>query len=73
MEPEGRRGSSRPRSVPTITNVRDDIEPACRASEHAPTLIPNDETVKAIEAARRGELITVDGVDGLMAYLNEDD
>ena len=43
---------------------------------HSPTLvplIPNDETVKAIEAARRGELIAVDGVDGLMAYLNEDD
>lgn len=54
-------------------DVRDDIEPACPASEHAPTLIPNDETVKAIEAARRGELIAVDGVDGLMAYLNEDD
>ena len=66
-------GSSQPRSVPTITNVRDDVEPTCRASEHAPTLIPNDETVKAIEAARRGELTTVDGVDGLMAHLNEDD
>lgn len=43
---------------------------------YSPTLvplIPNDETVKAIEAALRGELITVGDVDGLMAYLNEDD
>jgi hypothetical protein len=29
-------------------------------------------TVEAIEAARRGELETVDGVDGLMAWLHED-
>lgn len=49
------------------------IEPTCRASGYAPTLVPNDETVKAIEAARRGELITVGDVDGLMAYQNEDD
>ena len=73
MEPEGRRGSPQPRSAPAITNVRDDIEPTCRASGCAPTLVPNDETVKAIEAARRGELITVGGVAGLMAHLNEDD
>ena len=66
-------GSSQPRSVPTITNVRDDVEPTCCASGYAPTLVPNDETVKAIEAARRGELITVGGVAGLMAHLNEDD
>lgn len=36
-------------------------------------LIPNDETVEAIEAARRGDLVVVGDVDGLMAYLNEDD
>ena len=35
-------------------------------------LIPNDETVEAIEAARRGDLVVGD-VDSLMAYLNEDD
>ena len=36
-------------------------------------LTPNAETVEAIEAARRGDLVTVGGVDGLMAHLNEDD
>lgn len=36
-------------------------------------LIPNDETVRAIEAARRGELVSVGDVDGLMAHLNADD
>ena len=36
-------------------------------------LIPNDETVEAMEAARRGDLIVVGDVDGLMAHLNEDD
>ena len=29
--------------------------------------------MKAIEAARRGELVTVGDVDGLMAHLNADD
>ena len=36
-------------------------------------LIPNEETIAAIRAARRGELGTVGGVDGLMADLNADD
>ena len=36
-------------------------------------LIPNEETIAAIRAARRGELVTVGGVDGLMADLNADD
>ena len=36
-------------------------------------LIPNEETIAAIHAARRGELVTVGSVDGLMAELNEDD
>lgn len=49
--------------------------PRSRSGE-SPTpipLIPNDETVEAIEAARRGDLVVVGDVDGLMAYLNEDD
>ena len=36
-------------------------------------LIPNEETIAAMQAARRGELVTVGGVDGLMADLNADD
>ncbi|UVC11757.1 type II toxin-antitoxin system RelB/DinJ family antitoxin [Rhizobium sp. TH2] len=36
-------------------------------------LIPNDETIEAIKAARRGELTTVGSVDELFASLNADD
>ncbi len=36
-------------------------------------LVPNDETIEAMKAARRGELAAVGGVDGLMADLNADD
>jgi DNA-damage-inducible protein J len=36
-------------------------------------LVPNAETVEAMKAARRGELVTVDSTDALLASLNEDD
>ena len=36
-------------------------------------LVPNEETIEAMKAARRGALVTVGGVDDLMADLNEDD
>lgn len=36
-------------------------------------LVPIPETVAAMEAARRGELVTVHDVDGLMADLNAED
>ena len=36
-------------------------------------LVPNEETVAAMQAAERGELVTVGDVDGLMADLNADD
>ncbi|MDE0057128.1 MAG: type II toxin-antitoxin system RelB/DinJ family antitoxin [Defluviicoccus sp.] len=36
-------------------------------------LVPNRETIEAIKAARRAELVTVGSVDDLMAELNEDD
>ena len=36
-------------------------------------LVPNEETIAAMEATRRGELVTVGDVDGLMAELNADD
>jgi DNA-damage-inducible protein J len=36
-------------------------------------LIPNEETIEAMRAARRGELVTVGNVDNLLAELNEDD
>jgi DNA-damage-inducible protein J len=35
-------------------------------------LVPNDETIEAIKAARRGELMTVGSPEGLLAGLNED-
>jgi DNA-damage-inducible protein J len=35
-------------------------------------LIPNKETIEAMKAARRGELITVGKVDSLLADLNAD-
>lgn len=36
-------------------------------------LVPNQETIAAMEAARRGDLVTVGSVDDLMADLNADD
>ena len=36
-------------------------------------LVPNAETVAAMEAARRGDLVTVSDVDRLMADLHADD
>ncbi len=36
-------------------------------------LIPNEETVEAMKAARRGEMVAVGGVDGSMADLDADD
>ncbi len=36
-------------------------------------LVPNEETIEAMKAARRGDLVEVGGVDGLMADLNADD
>jgi len=36
-------------------------------------LVPNPKTVAAMEAARRGELVTVGDVDGLMADLHAED
>jgi DNA-damage-inducible protein J len=36
-------------------------------------LVPNDETIEAMKAARRGELVTAGSPDELLASLNEDD
>ncbi len=36
-------------------------------------LIPNDETIEAIKAARRGELVVGGSPEELLAKLNEDD
>jgi DNA-damage-inducible protein J len=36
-------------------------------------LVPNDETIEAMRAARRGDLVTVDSPDKLLASLNADD
>ncbi len=36
-------------------------------------LVPSEETIEAMKAARRGELVEVGGVDELMADLNADD
>lgn len=34
---------------------------------------PNAETIAAMKAAQRGELVTIDNVEGLLASLNADD
>lgn len=36
-------------------------------------LVPNEETIEAMKAARRGEIATVGGVDELLADLHADD
>jgi DNA-damage-inducible protein J len=36
-------------------------------------LVPNEETIEAMKAARRGELVTVGGVDELLVDLHADD
>lgn len=36
-------------------------------------LVPNAETIAAMQAARRGDVVTVGGVDDLLADLNADD
>ncbi len=36
-------------------------------------LVPNAETIEAIKAARRGELVSVSSTDELLASLNADD
>lgn len=36
-------------------------------------LVPNAETIEAMKAAKRGELIAVGSPDRLLASLNEDD
>ncbi len=36
-------------------------------------LVPNEETIEAMRAARRGELIEVGSIDNLFAELNADD
>ena len=36
-------------------------------------LVPNAETIEAMKAARRGDLVTVGDIDDLMADLHEDD
>lgn len=36
-------------------------------------LIPNADTIEAMKAARRGELVTVSSADELLASLNADD
>ncbi len=35
-------------------------------------LVPDEETIKAMKAARRGDLVEVDGVDKLVADLDAD-
>jgi len=35
-------------------------------------LVPNQETIKAMRAARKGKLVSFDSIEALMADLNED-
>lgn len=36
-------------------------------------LVPNETTIEAMKAARRGELVSADGVEALLAELHADD
>ena len=36
-------------------------------------LVPNSETIEAMRAARKGDVVTVDSTDALIASLNEGD
>lgn len=36
-------------------------------------LVPNDQTIKAMKAARSGDMVTVSSVNNLLASLNADD
>ena len=36
-------------------------------------LVPNEETIEAMKAARRGDVVTLGGIDDLRTDLNEDD
>jgi DNA-damage-inducible protein J len=36
-------------------------------------LVPNEETIEAMKAARRGELVTAGGIDELLSDLHADD
>ena len=36
-------------------------------------LVPNEETIEAMKAARRGDVVTVGGIDDLQTDLNADD
>jgi DNA-damage-inducible protein J len=36
-------------------------------------LVPNAETIEAMRAARKGDVVTVDSTDALIASLNEGD
>jgi DNA-damage-inducible protein J len=49
-----------------MTNVKDEVLPF-------EPLVPNAETVEAMKAARKGELVTVDSTDVLLVSLNQDD
>lgn len=39
---------------------------------HPPPLVPNEETLEALEEARRGELTYVGSIEELIALLNSD-
>ena len=36
-------------------------------------LVPNEETIEAMKAARRGELVEVDSIEVLLSSLNAED
>jgi DNA-damage-inducible protein J len=40
---------------------------------HFDPLVPNEETIEAMKAARRGELVTAGTIEDLLADLHEDD
>ncbi len=49
------------------------VDAELKAIPKSRPLDPNRETIRAMKAARRGNLVTVGSVDALIAELNEDD
>lgn len=56
-----------------VSKMSDDVNAGAieNASQLAP-LIPNEETIEAMKAERRGNLVTVSALDKLLVSLNVD-
>lgn len=62
-------------SVVVRARIDERVKDEAAAEKRLPfePLVPNGKTIAAMKAARRGEVVTVGGVDGLMADLKVGD